>query len=101
MFNSIMTALMNMLATFIQIICWPINQILVNSLPDLSDKLIQVNNGWAEIFGNINWALGLLPTGILGVLTFIISVEIIKHTVFISTHTLAKVWTVLQKIKFW
>lgn len=101
MINSMLTVLMNILATLIQIVCWPINQILVNSLPDLTDKLIQINNGWAEIFGNINWALGLLPTGILGVLTFIISVEIVKHTVFISTHTLAKVWTVLQKIKFW
>lgn len=101
MINSMLTVLMNILATLIQIVCWPINQILVNSLPDLTDKLIQINNGWAEIFGNINWALGLLPTGILGVLTFIVSVEIVKHTVFISTHTLAKVWTVLQKIKFW
>lgn len=101
MFNAIITGLMNILATLIQIVCFIPNKIITDSMPDLSDKLIQVNNGWAEIFGNINWALGLLPTGILGVLTFIISVEIVKHTVFISTHTLAKVWTVLQKIKFW
>ena len=101
MINKMITVFMNMLATLVQIICYYPNKIITESMPDITDKLLQVNNGWAEIFGNINWALGLLPTGLLEVLTFIISVEIIKHTVYISTHTLAKVWTILQKIKFW
>lgn len=101
MINSIITVLMNMLATITQIICYYPNKVITENMPDLTDKLIQVNNGWGEIFGNINWALGLLPTGLLEVLTFIISIEIVKHTVYISTHTLAKVWSILQKIKFW
>lgn len=101
MFNAIMTGLMGLIATLIQIICWPINQTIMESMPDLSEKLVDVSNGFTMLFDNIGWALGLLPTGILEVLTFIISIEIVKHTVFISTHTLTKVWNILGKIKFW
>lgn len=101
MFNALMTGIINILASVIQIICIIPNEIITRTMPNLSEQINQVNSGLITIFDGIGWALGLLPPGILGVLTFILGVEIAKHTIFISTHTLTKVWVVLQKIKFW
>lgn len=101
MFKILFNGIINLLATVIQIIVWPVNQIIVNLLPDLSDKLSEVSSGINTLFNGMGWALGLLPPGVLGVLTFILSVEIAKHTIYLSTHTLIKVWNVFQKIKFW
>ena len=101
MIQAIFKFLLNILATLVQVVVWPINQIIVNALPDLSDKIQQVSNGFSSLFSGIGWALGMLPNSILVVLVFIVSVEIIKHTIFLSTHTLTKLWTILQKIKFW
>ena len=101
MLNAILTGLLNILAGLVQVICWIPNKIITAILPDISDQISQVTNGLATLFSGIGWALGLLPPGILAVLTFILAVEIAKHTIFISTHTLVNVWNVLQKIKFW
>lgn len=101
MIQAIFRFLLNLLATVIQIVVWPINAVIEATMPDLSNQIAQVNNGISSLFEGIGWALGFLPPGVLAVLLFMITVEIAKHTIFISTHTLTKVWNVLQKIKFW
>ena len=101
MIQAIFRFLLNLLATVIQIVVWPINAIIEATMPDLSNQIAQVTNGISSLFEGIGWALGFLPPGVLAVLLFMITVEIAKHTIFISTHTLIKVWNVLQKIKFW
>lgn len=101
MIQAIFQFLMNLLATVIQIIVWPINAIITATLPDLSGKIQSVAEVFATIFNTITWATGLIPDSIIGTIIFILTVEIAKHTIFTSTHTLLKVWNVLQKIKFW
>ncbi len=101
MFKALFTGLLNLLASVIQLICWPVNQIISNALPDLSDKILSVTNTLNSVFDSITWALGLIPPLITETLLFILTIEIAKHTIFVSTHTLIKVWNVFQKIKFW
>lgn len=101
MIQAIFKFLMDLLATVIQIIVWPINAVITATLPDLSDKIESVAEVFATVFNTITWATGLIPTSIIGTIVFILTVEIAKHTIFTSTHTLLKVWNVLQKIKFW
>lgn len=101
MFKALFTGLLNLLASVIQLICWPVNQIISNALPDLSDKILVVTNTLNSVFDSITWALGLIPPLIIETLLFILTIEIAKHTIFVSTHTLIKVWNVFQKIKFW
>lgn len=101
MFKVLFNLIINMLATVIQIIVWPINAIISNTLPDLSNQITNVSNTIGSVFNSLNWAIGLVPPVIIETLLFIITIEIAKHTIFLSTHTLVKVWNVLQKIKFW
>lgn len=101
MFKILFKIIINLLATVIQLIVWPINQLISATLPDLTNKIADVNSTITNVFNSMTWALGLLPPIIIETLLFIITIEIAKHTIYISTHTLVKVWNVLQKIKFW
>lgn len=101
MFKSLFNVIINMIATVIQLIVWPINQIIVNAMPDVSDKILQVSTTFSSVFDVITWALGLFPSIVIETMLFIVTIEIAKHTIYISTHTLIKVWNVFQKIKFW
>lgn len=101
MIQAIFQFLMNLLATVIQIVVWPINAIITATLPNISDKIQEVAQVFSSVFNSIAWATGLIPDSVLGTLIFILTVEIAKHTIFTSTHALIKVWNVLEKIKFW
>ena len=101
MFKALFNIIINMIASVIQIIVWPINQIIVNVMPDVSDKILVVTNTLNTVFNSITWGLGLLPPFLVETLLFIVTIEIAKHTIFMSTHMLIKVWNVFQKIKFW
>lgn len=101
MFRALFNIILNMLASVIQLIVWPINQLITATLPDLSSKLTLVSNTMNSVFDSLSWAIGLVPPVIIETLLFIILVEIAKHTIYISTHALIKVWNIIQKIKFW
>lgn len=101
MFKALFNIIINMLASIIQILCWPLNTIISAALPDLSAKITFVTNTIGSIFNSISWGLGLLPNAVVEALLFIVLVEIAMHTIYKSTHALVKVWNVLQKIKFW
>lgn len=101
MFKALFTIILNMIATVIQIVVWPVNTVITNALPSLSDKILQVTSTLNTVFDSMTWALGIIPSSIIETLLFIIIIEIAKHTIYISTHTLIKVWNLFQKIKFW
>lgn len=101
MFKALFNGIINLLATILQVIVWPINQVIEATLPDISEQIVSVTSTFTSVFDCLGWAVGLIPTPIQIVLIFIITCEIAKHTIFTSTHTLIKVWNVLQKIKFW
>lgn len=101
MFKALFNIIINLLASVIQLICWPINQLIIATLPSLTTKIADVTGTLNNIFSSITWGLGLLPPIVVETLLFITTVEIAKHTIYISTHTLIKVWNVIQRIKFW
>lgn len=101
MFKALFNLIINLLATVIQIAVLPINAIITGALPDLSDKISDVTNTFNSAFTSISWALSLVPPQIISALLFILTIEIAKHTIYVSTHTLIKVWNLFQKLKFW
>lgn len=101
MFATLFNLIINLLATLIQLICTPVNAIVATALPDVSNWLITASNGLVNIVNSMTWAIGLIPPAVKEVIAFVLVVEIAKHTIFMSTHVLTKVWTVMDKIKFW
>lgn len=101
MFKILFNIIINMLATLVQIVVWPINQIITAALPDLSAQILNVTNTLNSVFDSITWAIGLIPSPVIVALLFIVGVEIAKHTIFKSTHALLMIWNLFQKLKFW
>ncbi len=101
MFKALFNIIINMLASVIQIAVLPINLIITNAMPDLSSKINEVTSTINSAFTSISWALSLVPPQIISTLLFILTIEIAKHTIYVSTHTLIKVWNLFQKLKFW
>lgn len=101
MFKAFFTIIINILATLVQIVCLPINAVITATLPNLSNTITQVTSSISTAFNGMGWALSILPYPVIAALTFILGCEIAKHTIYISTYALIKVFNLLQKIKLW
>lgn len=97
LFNAILV----ILTSLIQIVVLPINLLITNTMPDLSEKIIEISNNIETLFTSLTWSLGVVPSSVIATLLFILSVEIARHTIFISTHVITLVLSVIRRIKFW
>ena len=101
MFQLLFKIILNLVATLLQIILAPLNLLIVGALPDISAKITEVTSAITSMVGNITWALSIIPAPVVSALAFILTLEIAKHSIYVLTHMLLKVWEVIQKIKFW
>ena len=70
-------------------------------MPNLTTSISTTASTIIQFFANLAWPLSIIPTGILNTLAFILLCEIAKHTIYVSTHALIRMWNLFQKIKFW
>ena len=89
------------LATVIQIVVYPLNQLITTLLPDLSASITSVTTGIGNLMQTLPWALSILPLSYLITLITCWTIRLAVQNIHISTHTILRVWNVLQKIKFW
>lgn len=101
MIGAIFKFILNAIVSLIQVIVWPINQLIIAALPDLSSQITSVTSGITQLFAGLGWAGSILPLSLISILVFVISIWLIVRTVSISNHMLVKAWNILQKIKFW
>lgn len=101
MFKALFNIILNLLATIVQIVMWPLNEVISVALPDLSSKILEVTNMLGGVFNNMLWALDLVPSAIVTTLLFFITCEIAKHSIYLGTHVIIKLWNLFQKLKFW
>lgn len=101
MLQFIFNFIINFLISVVQFVTAGLNLILEQYLPDLSSSIVTTMASITGFFNNLTWPLSLVPTGILNTLVFILTIEIARHTIYISTHVLIRVWNLFQKVKFW
>lgn len=101
MFKILFKIIITLVSTVLSLILTPINALVTGVFPDISTKILQVTSGISNLFSGLSYAMGFIPQPIIEVLLFIITCEIAKHTIHISTHLLIKIWVIIQKIKFW
>ena len=101
MFQNLFNIILSTLASLIQIVLIPINALINVTLPNISGKISELGTNLSLLFTGIGWGLGVVPPVVLATLLFIISVEIARHTIFISTHIISLILDLIQRIKFW
>lgn len=96
-FNFLLTIIMSI----VQLICLPLNLLFENVFPDFSDKLTMIDNALEFAYSGLSWAISIIPPLVREVLLFIFTIELGMLAVMKSSHLTAKVWNILQKLKFW
>lgn len=97
LFNLILT----LLSTIVQIVLLPLNLLFSGVFPDLTDKIQQVVQGFADALSGIGWAVAIIPPIIRTTLLFIFTIEVGLFVILKSTRMTAKLWKVIQKLKLW
>lgn len=101
MFRALFNIILNLLATLVQIVLFPLNELITNALPDISSDIQNVTNQITNMFGNFSWGIDFLPKLFVECLVLILTLEVAKYTCYVSIHGIIKVWNLFQKLKFW
>ena len=62
MFKILFDIIINLLATVIQIVVYPLNLAITAVLPDFSQQLTNVNLAIGDIIHALSWPISILPT---------------------------------------
>lgn len=87
--------------TIVQLICLPLNALFNNVFPDFSDKISSIESALNIAYSGLSWAISIMPPMVRSTLLFIFTIELSMLVIMRSTHLTAKVWAILQKLKFW
>ena len=101
MFKALFNIIINLLATVIQIIVSPINALMVATFPNISSYITSSVSNILSSLSGLSYAISFIPVSLKVTLALLLTIEIAKHTIFNNTYMLTRVWTVIQKIKFW
>lgn len=96
-FNFLLTIIMSI----VQLICLPLNALFENIFPDFSEKLTMIDSALNTAYSGLSWAISIIPPAVRDTLLFIFTIEMSLLVIMRSTHLTAKVWGLLQKLKFW
>lgn len=105
MIGKLITAFFNFLLTIImsvvQLICLPLNALFNGIFPDFSSYVNKIYSALNVAFSGLSWAVSLIPPGVRETILFIFTIELSILVIMRSSHMTAKVWNLLQKLKFW
>ena len=105
MIGKLITALFNFILkivmSIVQLICLPLNALFSNVFPSFDNYIEIINNGLNSAFNSLSWAISIIPPMVRQVLLFIFTIELSIVLIMRSTKLTAKVWNILQKLKFW
>ncbi len=105
MIGKLITALFNFILeivmTIVQLICLPLNALFEGVFPDFADKVSSIQDALEIAFSGLSWAISIIPPMVRETLLFIFTIELSMLVIMRSTHLTAKVWSILQKLKFW
>lgn len=93
--------LLSIIMTIVQLICLPLNTIFNGVFPDFSFKIADIQTGLGYAFEKLSWSVSLIPPMVREVILFIFTIELSMLVIMRSTHMTAKIWNILQKLKFW
>lgn len=101
MIKAILTGILNILATIVQVATYPIGLAISTIFPDLTDKITTITSTIVSFVSGMSWVFDIIPGTFKVSLAFILTLEIAKLTVFKSTNRLIQLYNLFQKLKFW
>ena len=92
---------MNAIVTVIQVVAYPLNQLLIDGFPSIATQLTNTADFLTQHLQALPYVLTFFPPGVVALLMFMLGVELLLMNVWQSSFFITKIWTIVQKIKFW
>lgn len=96
-FNFLLTIIM----TIVQLICLPLNALFEGVFPNFSSSIQTINEGLTTAFTGLSWAISIIPPMVRTTMLGVFTIELSMLAIMRSSRMTSKVWSILQKLKFW
>ena len=102
MIKAILNGLMSLVTTVLDIVLLPVNALIENIFPDMSNAINTFSNFVSTyIGGSIGYFASILPPISRSIIILWLTFLITYYGVVWSYTLIMKIWNVIQKIKFW
>ena len=102
MAKAIFKVLLKFIKSVVDLILSPINLLVVNLFPNLSNLLNTFNSSVSSVLGSsLGWFAHLLPPTTKSIVLFYLGILISYYTVTVTVHGIIKVIHIIKQIKIW
>lgn len=102
MIKALINGLLKLLLMILNIVLLPINALIENVFPDMANAIQTFTNFLNNIIGNnMVFFFHLLPPIFRSLLVIWFTFVISYYTIYYTYLAILKIWTIIQKIKFW
>lgn len=102
MIKAILKGILKMLSKVLNIFLLPVNALLENVFPDMTNAIATFNNFVTNVIGTkLAYFFNILPPTFKSLLVLWFTFVIAYYTVYYTYLGIIKIWAVIQKVKFW
>lgn len=102
MIKALLNGIMKIVTSALDIVLLPVNSLIQNIFPDMSNAIGNFNNFVSTyIGGTLGYFFSILPPITRGIIILWFTFLITYYGIVWSYSLITKIWNVIQKIKFW
>lgn len=102
MIKALLNGILNVITSLLNIFLLPINALIENIFPDMSSAISTFNNFINNyVGGTLSYFFSILPPIFRGLLVLWFTFVIAYYSIYYSYLAIIKIWSIIQKIKFW
>lgn len=102
MIKAILNGLLSALTGVVSFLLTPVNALVENLFPDMANAIATFNNFVDTYLGsNLAYFFSMFPPIFKSLLVLFFGFCIVYYTVYFTYISLVKIFTIIQKVKFW
>lgn len=102
MAKAIFSVLLKFIKSVVNVILLPVNLLVVNLVPDVSEKISTFNSAISSIFGStMGYFANFIPPYTKTLILFYLGFLVTYYTIVISVHAVLKVIEIIKAVKVW
>lgn len=102
MINALLKGILSMITSLLNIFLLPINTLIENIFPDMTSAIQTFTNFINQYLGgSLAYFFSILPPIFRGLLVIWFTFVISYYSIYYTYLAIIKIWSIIQKIKFW
>lgn len=102
MIKALLNGLLSIITSLLNIFLLPVNALLENVFPDMSNAISTFNTFVnTYVGGTLSYFFSILPPTFRNILALWFTFVIAYYGIYYTYTGIIKIWSIIQKIKFW